>query len=128
GMAALDQPYTEISLLGMVKKRAGWLCALFLSEMLTATAMARFEHEIAQAVVLALFIPLIISSGGNSGSQATSLIIRAIALRELPAGFTLGLILGVIGVLRVLLSQLFGWQNFGAHYALVALTVGLSLI
>jgi len=140
-MAALGEPYTEIGLLGMVKKRAGWLCALFLGEMLTATAMARFEHEIARAVVLALFIPLIISSGGNSGSQATSLIIRAlalrevelkdwwrVALRELPAGLMLGLILGVIGVLRVLLSQLFGWQDFGAHYGLVAATVGIALL
>jgi len=109
--------------------------------MLTATAMARFEHEIARAVVLALFIPLIISSGGNSGSQATSLIIRAIALREvevkdwwrvalreLPQGLTLGFILGFIGVLRVVLSQLFGWQDFGQHYALVAATVGISLV
>lgn len=141
GMAALGEPYTEIGLLGMVKKRAGWLCALFLGEMLTATAMARFEHEIARAVVLALFIPLIISSGGNSGSQATSLIIRAIALREvelkdwwrvalreLPTGLSLGLILGVIGVLRVILSQLFGWQDFGPHYALVAATVGIALL
>jgi magnesium transporter len=141
GMAALGQPYTEIGLVSMVKKRAGWLCALFLGEMLTATAMARFEHEIARAVVLALFIPLIISSGGNSGSQATSLIIRAIALqevelkdwwrvalRELPTGLTLGLILGIIGVLRVVLSQLFGWQDFGAHYGMVAATVGVALV
>ena len=141
GMAALGQPYTDIGLVSMVKKRAGWLCALFLGEMLTATAMARFEHEIARAVVLALFIPLIISSGGNSGSQATSLIIRAIALREvtlkdwwrvavreLPTGLTLGLFLGFIGVLRVVLSQLFGWQDFGPHYALVAATVGIALV
>ena len=98
----------------MIRKRAGWLCALFLGEMLTATAMGHFEHEISRAVVLALFIPLIISSGGNSGSQATSLIIRAMALsevtladwwrvavRELPAGLALGGILGTIGLIRI---------------------------
>ena len=83
GMEALDEPYMEIGFWRMIRKRAGWLCALFLGEMLTATAMGHFEGEIAKAVVLALFIPLIISSGGNSGSQATSLIIRALALREL---------------------------------------------
>jgi magnesium transporter len=83
GVQALDEPYIEVGLVSMVKKRAGWLCALFLGEMLTATAMGYFENEISKAVVLALFIPLIISSGGNSGSQATSLIIRAMALREL---------------------------------------------
>jgi len=82
GMEALDEPYTEISFGKMIRKRAGWLCALFLSEMLTATAMQHFEAEIARAVVLAMFIPLVMSSGGNSGSQATSLIIRALALRE----------------------------------------------
>src|SRR5438094_824854 len=120
GMEALDEPYTEISFLKMVKKRAGWLCALFLGEMLTATAMGRFQHEIERAVVLALFIPLIISSGGNSGSQATSLIIRALALgevqlrdwwrvirRELAAGFALGCMLGAIGLIRIL-----AWQSF----------------
>jgi magnesium transporter len=141
GMEALGEPYTEISLLSMVKKRAGWLAALFIGEMLTATAMARFEHEIAAAVVLALFIPLIISSGGNSGSQATSLIIRAIALkevdvkdwwrvalRELPAGAALGAILGSIGVLRILLWQLVGWYDYGSHYGLVATTVGAALL
>jgi magnesium transporter len=141
GMEALDEPYTEIAFGRMVKKRAGWLCALFLGEMLTATAMARFEHEIERAVVLALFIPLIISSGGNSGSQATSLIIRSlalrevtlkdwwrIALRELPAGLTLGSILGSIGIIRILLWQGLGWQNYGVHYGLVAMTVGLALV
>ncbi len=141
GMEALDEPYMEISFLSMVKKRAGWLCALFLGEMLTATAMGHFEHEISRAVVLALFIPLIISSGGNSGSQATSLIIRAMALREvtlrdwwrvavreLPAGLTLGSILGVIGVCRILLWQHVGWYNYGEHYLLVAMTVGAALV
>lgn len=141
GMQALDEPYTEIGFLPMVKKRAGWLAALFIGEMLTATAMGRFEHEIERAVVLALFIPLIISSGGNSGSQATSLIIRSlalrevtlkdwwrVALRELPAGAALGTILGLIGVIRILLWQHFGWYNYGVHYPLVAMTVGLALL
>ena len=86
GMEALDEPYMEISFGTMIEKRAGWLCALFLSEMLTATAMQHFEGEIARAVVLSMFIPLVMSSGGNSGSQATSLIIRALALREMQAG------------------------------------------
>ena len=141
GMEALDVPYTQIGFLGMIRKRAGWLTALFLGEMLTATAMGHFEEEIARAVVLALFVPLIISSGGNSGSQATSLIIRAlalrelelrdwwrVALRELPSGLTLGTILGVVGVTRILLWQAAGWYDYGAHFALVALTVGISLV
>jgi magnesium transporter len=141
GMEALDEPYMRIGLLTMIRKRAGWLCALFLGEMLTATAMGHFEAEISRAVVLALFIPLIISSGGNSGSQATSLIIRAMALREvalrdwwrvavreLPAGLTLGSILGVIGVVRILLWQRLGWYDYGVHYSLVALTVGTALV
>jgi magnesium transporter len=141
GMEALDEPYMQISFLTMVRKRAGWLCALFLGEMLTATAMGHFEAEISKAVVLALFIPLIISSGGNSGSQATSLIIRAMALREvrlkdwwrvavreLPAGLTLGSILGVIGVIRILLWQSLGWYDYGVHHVLVAFTVGTALV
>jgi len=141
GMAALDEPYMEISLGRMLQKRAGWLAALFIGEMLTATAMGHFEHEIARAVVLALFVPLIISSGGNSGSQATSLIIRAmalgevrlrdwwrVALRELPSGLCLGLFLGAIGVCRILLWQKLGWYNYGPHYLLVAITVGAALI
>jgi len=131
----------EISLGRMLQKRAGWLAALFIGEMLTATAMGHFEHEIARAVVLALFVPLIISSGGNSGSQATSLIIRAmalgevrlrdwwrVALRELPSGLCLGLFLGAIGVCRILLWQRLGWYNYGPHYLLVAVTVGAALI
>jgi magnesium transporter len=141
GMEALDEPYMEISLTAMIKKRAGWLCALFLGEMLTATAMGYFEGEISKAVVLALFIPLIISSGGNSGSQATSLIIRAMALREvtlrdwwrvasreLPSGIVLGLILGVIGFIRIMIWQRFGWYDYGSHHTLVALTVSAALV
>jgi magnesium transporter len=141
GVEALDQPYTEIGFWAMIKKRAGWLTALFLGEMLTATAMGHFEHEIEKAVVLALFVPLIISSGGNSGSQATSLIIRAmalreitlkdwwrVALRELPSGIALGTILGAVGVIRILLWQEIGWYNYGPHFVKVALTVGIALI
>jgi magnesium transporter len=140
-MQALDEPYITTSFARMLQKRAGWLMALFLSEMLTATAMGHFEAEIERAVVLALFIPLIISSGGNSGSQATSLIIRAlalreltlgdwwrVALRELPSGLALGALLGSIGLARVLLWQQLGWADYGEHYVLVALTVGMSLV
>ena len=118
GVEALDAPYMEIGFLQMIQKRAGWLCALFLGEMLTASAMQHFESELEKAVVLTLFIPLIMSSGGNSGSQATSLIIRAIALqevqlrdwwrvalRELPTGLMLGSILGLIGIVRITLWQ-----------------------
>jgi magnesium transporter len=141
GMAATDEPYMQISLGAMIRKRAGWLCALFLGEMLTAGAMGHFQTEISKAVVLALFIPLIISSGGNSGSQATSLIIRAMALREvqlrdwwrvaareLPAGLALGVILGVIGLLRILLWQTLGWYDYGPHHLLIAQTVALGLV
>ncbi|HXM37396.1 MAG TPA: magnesium transporter [Gemmatimonadales bacterium] len=140
GSEALDAPYLKIAFARMVRKRAGWLSALFLGEMLTATAMAFFEDEIAKAVVLALFVPLIISSGGNSGSQATTLVIRAMALgevrlrdwwrvvrRELAAGLVLGSVLGTIGFLRIVL-----WHAitgiYGQHYLLVALTVFASLI
>src|SRR6185295_20381510 len=114
GMEALDEPYMRISFFQMVRKRAVWLVILFLGEMLTATAMATYQDELAKALVLALFLPLIISSGGNSGSQASTLMIRAMALgevnlrdwwrvmnRELQAGLALGGILGVIGVIRV---------------------------
>jgi magnesium transporter len=140
-MEALDQPYDEISFGKMVRKRAGWLCALFVSEMLTATAMQHFEGEISKAVVLAMFIPLVMSSGGNSGSQATSLIIRAlalrevrisdwwrIALRELPTGLTLGAILGIIGFARIEIWQALHLFNYGPHHRLVAATVGLALV
>jgi magnesium transporter len=141
GMEALDAPYMEISFAKMIKKRAGWLCALFLSEMLTATAMQHFQGEIERAALLAMFIPLVMSSGGNSGSQATSLIIRALALgeiklrdwwriamREVPTGLVLGAILGVIGFVRIELWQSLHIFNYGPHHSLVALTVGIALI
>ncbi|MEA2840637.1 MAG: magnesium transporter [Methylobacteriaceae bacterium] len=141
GMAALDHPYMQINFLEMIRKRGGWLAALFLSEMLTASAMQGFQGELEKAIVLTLFIPLIMSSGGNSGSQATSLIIRAlavreidlrdwwrIALRELPTGITLGAMLGVIGVLRITMWQKFGLYDYGEHWVLVALTVAAALI
>jgi magnesium transporter len=140
GLEALDEPYMKIDFLTMIRKRAGWLCALFLSEMLTASAMQYYQVELEKAIVLTLFIPLIMSSGGNSGSQATSLIIRALALREisigdwwriasreLPAGLTLGAILGVIGITRIALWQKMGLYDYGTHWPLVALTVGLAL-
>jgi magnesium transporter len=123
GMEALDEPYMQIGLLAMVKKRAGWLSILLVSEMLTTTAMQHFTNEVSKVVVLGLFIPLVMSSGGNSGSQATSLITRAMALREvelrdwwrvigreLPSGIILGAILGVIGMARIAL-----WQWMWAH-------------
>ena len=146
GMEALDEPYMRISLWKMIRKRAGWLVILFLGEMLTATAMASFQDEIARAVVLALFLPLIISSGGNSGSQASTLIVRAMALgevtlrdwwrvasREMRAGLSLGAILGTIGFLRVALWSVIGEKYFhrelyGPHWPLVAMTVGFALV
>lgn len=140
GSAALDEPYLDISLARMITKRAGWLVILFLSEMLTATAMGFFEDEIAKAVVLALFVPLIISSGGNSGSQAATLIIRAMALgevslpmwwrvmrREIVSGLALGSILGAIGFLRIAGWSLFS-DIYGEHWLLVGLTVSFSLV
>ncbi|MBI2992340.1 MAG: magnesium transporter, partial [Deltaproteobacteria bacterium] len=140
GTEALQAPYLQVPLLAMIQKRAGWLAVLFLGEMFTATAMGYYEAEIARAVVLALFVPLIISSGGNSGSQASTLVIRAMALREvrlrdwwrvirreLATGLTLGSILAAIGLGRILLWQIL-FQSYGDHYFLVALTVALSLI
>jgi magnesium transporter len=140
GVQALDAPYLQIALGTMIRKRGVWLAALFVGEMLTATAMAFFEDEIARAVVLALFVPLIISSGGNSGSQASTLVIRAMALgevrprdwwrvvrRELVTGLALGTVLGSIGFLRIVT-----WQavrpTYGPHYLAVAATVFFSLI
>ena len=146
GMEALDEPYMRIPLWRMVRKRAGWLIILFLGEMLTATAMASYQEELAKALVLALFLPLIVSSGGNSGSQASTLMIRAMALgevtlrdwwrvmsREVQAGLSLGVILGAIGVVRVAVWAMIGEQYlhrqpYGPHWPLVALTVGISLV
>jgi magnesium transporter len=146
GMEALDEPYMRISLWRMVRKRAGWLIILFLGEMLTATAMANYQAELAKALVLALFLPLIISSGGNSGSQASTLMIRAMALgevtlrdwwhvmrREIQAGLLLGVILGVIGIMRVAAWAItdehwFHRQPYGEHWPLVAVTVGVALV
>jgi magnesium transporter len=141
GMEALSEPYMDISFWQMIRKRAGWLSALFLSEMLTASAMQGFQGELEKAVVLTLFIPLIMSSGGNSGSQATSLLIRSlalqevrlgdwwrVALRELPTGITLGAILGVIGAVRIALWQKLGFYDYGEHWRLIALTVAAALV
>ena len=141
GMEAINEPYMQISFLEMMRKRGGWLAVLFLSEMLTASAMQGFQGELEKAIVLTLFIPLIMSSGGNSGSQATSLIIRAlalrdvslrdwwrVALREIPAGLTLGAMLGVIGIVRIVVWQKTGLFDYGPHWELVALTVGVALI
>jgi magnesium transporter len=140
GLEALDYPYVKTPILGMVKKRAGWLVILFIGEMLTATAMGYFQDEIARAVVLALFVPLIISSGGNSGSQASTLIIRAMALqeitlkdwwivmrREILSGLLLGAVLGSIGFCRIALWSALS-DIYGPHWLLVALTVAFSLI
>ena len=140
GMEALNRPYFQIKFFEMLKKRAVWLAVLFIGEMLTASAMAHFQEEISRAVILALFVPLIISSGGNSGSQAATLIIRAMALgevrlrdwwkiiyRELGTGLGLGLILSVIGLVRILLWQAF-FHTYGEHYFLIALSVSISLV
>ena len=136
----LEAPYVDVPVLLMVRKRAIWLVVLFLGEMLTASAMQFFEADIARAVVLALFIPLIISSGGNSGSQAATLIIRAMALgevalrdwwrvmrREVVSGLLLGSILGVIGFLRIVVWSTFT-DIYGEHALLVGIVVGISLV
>ena len=140
GVEALEEPYMEVPLHKLLQKRAPWLIVLFIGEMFTASAMSFFEHEIQRAVVLALFIPLIVSSGGNAGSQAATLIIRALALgevtmkdwwrvmrREILSGLFLGLILGTIGFLRVA-----AWATFtdiyGPHWLLIAITIGVTLI
>jgi len=141
GMAAINEPYMEIGFWQMMKKRGGWLCALFLSEMLTASAMQGYEGELEKAIVLTLFIPLIMSSGGNSGSQATSLLIRALALRELvikdwwrvalreiPNGLALGAMLGLVGIVRISLWQYLGFYDYGEHWMLIALTVAVALV
>jgi len=141
GVEGLDYPYVKTSFFSLIKKRATWLIVLFVGEMLTATAMGYFDAEISKAVVLALFVPLIISSGGNSGSQAATLIIRAMALKELTikdwwfvmrreilSGLTLGFILGTIGFIRIEVWQSLHLYNYGPHYFLLALTIFFSLI
>ena len=141
GLEELDYPYVKTPFFSLVRKRAGWLIILFLSEMLTATAMGRFADEISKYVVLALFVPLVISSGGNSGSQAATLIIRAMSLKELAlkdwwyvmrreilSGLLLGTILGTIGFIRITIWQEFHWYNYGPHWILLAMTVFFSLI
>ncbi len=141
GMESLDYPYVKTPVFTLIQKRAGWLIILFLSEMLTTTAMGHFNDEIAKATVLAIFIPLVISSGGNGGSQAATLIIRAMALRELTlknwwyvmrreifSGLILGLILGSIGFLRIIIWQKLGFYDYGQYWLLLATTVALSLI
>jgi len=141
GSEALDEPYTTIAFGSLLRKRAGWLVILFFGEMLTATAMGHFEGEIKAAVVLALFIPLIISSGGNSGSQASSIIIRAMALgeigfrdwwyvmrKEIASGLVLGTVLGIVGFFRIVLWQRFHIYDYGDHWVLVAATIFFALI
>ncbi|MBX3483852.1 magnesium transporter [Phenylobacterium sp.] len=141
GVEGIAEPYMQITFGRMIRKRAGWLAALFIGEMLTASAMQHFEDELAKAVVLTLFIPLIMSSGGNSGSQATSLLIRALALgqlrlrdwwrvaiREIPTGLTLGAILGAVGMARIAAWQVAGIYDYGPHWPLIALTVGVGLV
>ncbi|MFY7964478.1 MAG: magnesium transporter [Chitinophagaceae bacterium] len=141
GTEALSEPYLDTPLLKLFQKRVTWLVVLFLGELLTASVMGYFEKEIAKAVVLALFVPLIISSGGNSGSQASTLIIQAMAVgditikdwwrvlrREISSGIMLGLVLGVIGFIRVVIWHSIAPQIYGEHYLLIAYTVGISLI
>ena len=141
GVSKLDMPYMSASVWTMFKKRGGWLAVLFMGQMLTASAMENFEGQLEAVIALAIFIPLIISSGGNSGSQATSLIIRAMAVgevtirdwatvmrRELITGLLLGVFLAVIGLFRVILFQYFEWSDYGTEYILIALTVSVALV
>ena len=140
GVKALEESYSTISILQMMKKRAGWLSLLFLGELFTASAMGYFEHEISKAIILILFVPLIISSGGNSGSQASTLVIRALSIgeiklkdwlfvmkREIISGLILGSILGILGFIRILVGN-FSSDMFGIHWFLLALTVSVSLL
>jgi magnesium transporter len=140
GTEALHAPYHDVGVVGMIRKRGGWLSALFLGEMLTATAMGFFESEIERAAMVALFVPLVISSGGNSGSQATTIIIRSLALgevtlsdwwricrKELSTGMLLGFFLGLLGAVRVVLWYYLGWHAYGGHPFLMAATVWVSL-
>ena len=141
GVESLEYPYVKTPVFSLIKKRGGWLIILFLSEMLTATAMGHYADEYAKALVLALFIPLVMSSGGNSGSQAATLIIRALAVKELTvkdwwyvmrreilSGLCLGVILGSIGFLRIALWQQLHWYNYGQYWVFVGLTIFFSLI
>jgi magnesium transporter len=141
GMEALDEPYMQIGFAEVLRKRVGWLIILFLGSLLTATVIERFQSQLAAVTVLTLFIPLVMSSGGNSGSQATSLIIRAMALnevrlrdwwpvaqRELLSGAALGAVLGVLGLARVLLWEKLGLYDYGPHYVRIAVTVGATLV
>jgi magnesium transporter len=141
GTEALDEPYLEMPILKLFKKRVVWLIVLFVGEMLTATAMGYYEHEIAKAVVLALFVPLIISSGGNSGSQASTLIIQAMAVgeitladwwrvmrREIVSGLLLGSVLGIIGFSRIVIWNRFFPNLYGEYYVYIAAAVGISLV
>jgi len=141
GLEALEEPYLQVSFFDLLKKRTPWLIVLFVGQMFTAAAMGFFEDAISSATVLALFVPLIISSGGNSGSQATSLIIRAMALQELGPrdwsrvlareagmGLVLGLLLGAVGVLRILVWQWMGFYSFGSHYDALAVTIGATVV
>jgi len=141
GMEALDEPYMQISFLRMLKKRGGWLSVLLVSEMFTTFAMQHYEGELQKVAALMIFVPLVMSAGGNSGSQATSLITRAmalreislrdwwrVALRELPTGLALGALLGVIGMLRIAIWQRLGIVSYNPHWELIAATIGLSLI
>jgi magnesium transporter len=140
GMEALDAPYLDVGFWQMVQKRAGWLTVLFFGEMLTATAMSHYEEDISRAVVLAVFVPLIISSGGNSGSQASTLVIRAMAMgevrlrdwwrilrREARTGLVLGLVLAAIGLARIVVWQMIG-GSYGAHYLQIGFTVAVTLL
>jgi magnesium transporter len=140
-MEALEEPYMQISLWQNVRKRGGWLAILAMSEFFTASVMARYEHSLNDAVFLSQFIPLVMSSGGNSGSQATSLIIRAMALgevrlndwwrivlRELPAGLILGAVIGVIAMIRIVAWNSLGLYDYGEHSVAIALAVGVTLV
>jgi magnesium transporter len=140
GMEALDTPYMETSVASMIRKRATWLIVLFISEMFTASAMGFFEHELQKVVVLTFFIPLIMSSGGNSGSQSSTLIIRALALgevtlrdwwrimgRELTTGGVLGVLLGLLGFARIAIGAQFT-DSYGPHYLLISAAVALAIV
>jgi magnesium transporter len=140
GVEALEEPYLDISFVTLIKKRVGWLVILFVSEMFTSTAMGYFEKEIQKAIVLTLFVPLIMSSGGNSGSQASSLVIRALALgeitlkdwfrvfrRELFSGLALGLMLGCVGFLRIFIWSQFS-HTYGEHYVLLSVTIMMAVL